>query len=70
MSLGRHHAAIREPGANREIRQAILRVAPDLKTAADPNKSEVGIPLESIGPEGSRQLHGLFDALRRVLDES
>ncbi|MBA3415919.1 MAG: hypothetical protein H0U10_11915 [Chloroflexia bacterium] len=70
VSLGRYQAAVREPDANREIRQAILRVAPLLRTAEDPNKSEVGIPLESIGPEGRDHLHGVFSALKRVLAES
>jgi hypothetical protein len=70
VSLGRYHPALREPAANREIRQAILRVAPFLKTAEDPSKSEVGIPLGSIEAAGRDHLDALFGALKSVLAES
>ena len=70
VSLDRHHAALRAPDANRRMRQAILRVVPLLKTAENPNKSEVGIPLEAIGPEGRNHLHALFAALRIILEGS
>lgn len=67
VSLGRHHAALLEPAANQEIRQAILRVAPLLRQAEDPKKSEVGIPLGSIGPDGREHLDALFRVLKRAL---
>jgi hypothetical protein len=70
VSLGRYHAALREPDANREIRRAILRVAPLLRTAEDPNKSEVGIPLASIGLEARDHLRELFGTLKEALMES
>ncbi len=70
VSLGRYHAALREPNANREIRRAILRVAPLLRTAEDPNKSEVGIPLASIGLEARDHLQALFGTLKEALMES
>ncbi len=70
VSLGRHHPALREPAVNQEIRQAIRRVAPALRQAENPNKSEVGIPLESIGLGGLAHLQGLFAIVKRGLVQS
>lgn len=70
VSLGRHHTALREPAANQEARQAILRISPSLRQAEDLRKTEVGIPLEAIGPESRDHLHGLFAVLGRALTRS
>jgi hypothetical protein len=70
VSLGRHHPALLEPAANQRIRRAILRVAPSRTQAEDPNKSEVGIPLASIGVDGRDQVPALFEVLKTALVES
>ena len=67
VSLGRHHPVLLEPTANRDIRQAILRVSPSRRQAEDPKKSEIGIPLESISPEGREHLPALFGVLKAAL---
>ncbi len=67
VSLGRHHPALRESAANEAVRRAILRVAPAAKQAENPQKSEVGIPIDAIGPEGLPHLPDLFGTLRMSL---
>ena len=69
VSLGRYRdqAMLRDSVVNREIRQAILRVSPSCKAAEDPKKSQVGIRLTEIEPDGLAQLPMLFDLLRRAL---
>lgn len=70
VSLGRYHAVLLDPAANREIRRVILLVSPSTRQINDPKKGEVGIRLDSIGPDGRDDLHGLFGVLKGALSES
>ncbi|MBD0327704.1 MAG: hypothetical protein ICV68_14800 [Pyrinomonadaceae bacterium] len=69
VSLGRYRdqAALRGSTVNREIREAILLVSPSCKQAKDLKKSQVGIRLSEIAPDGVAQLPMLFDLLSRSL---
>ncbi len=67
VSLGRHHAALRDPTVNQEIRQAILALAPSSRQAEDPKKTEVAIPFESINRSDPEHLHALFGVMKRAL---
>lgn len=67
VSLGRYHPSLREPVINQELRQAILRVSPASSAANDPQKSEVGIRLNTIEPEERDHLKELIALLWRTL---
>ncbi|MDP9355763.1 MAG: hypothetical protein M3R02_10880 [Chloroflexota bacterium] len=69
VSLGRHHAALRAPSLNQALRQAIFRVVPSLKSAADPDKTEVGIPLDKIDPREEEPLRNIFTIVKAGLEQ-
>jgi hypothetical protein len=67
VSLGRHHAALREPEINQQLRRVLLLVSPTTKQATDATKSQVGIRLESIDQAADSHLSELFGVLNRGL---
>lgn len=68
VSLGRYHPVLRESGVQSEIREAVLRLSPSTRQAADPGKTEVGILLESVPVDADHRLDQLFGALKRALE--
>jgi len=70
ISLGRHHAPLKESAVNQELRQAIRRLAPLNKSAVNPEKSEVGLRYDLIDLDQLGEIGHICEIMRAALTTS
>ncbi len=69
VGFGGGHGDLADHSLSDNIRQAVLRVAPSHKQAADPKKGSVYIPLDAIALNMEEPLRAMFSIVRTGLEQ-